>query len=191
MAAVLDWGGTRESWARRWAAVPHMERDPSRSAHMNRVLEIDPTSRTEARSSNGYSILAFRSTVRFCGPRFTASPGHLWLHRTLNMGFRVRDARRQGAKLCCIDPFGRQPSASRSAGDLTHRLGLQKDGVDGLRFTGTSKLLLKCHTVGHFTPITRQAATLREKPFAIVKRDREDPKRWRDDHRYTRLRGGR
>jgi len=168
-----------------------MERDPSRSAHMNRVLEIDPTSRTEARSSNGYSILAFRSTVRFCGPRFTASPGHLWLHRTLNMGFRVRDARRQGAKLCCIDPFGRQPSASRSAGDLTHRLGLQKDGVDGLRFTGTSKLLLKCHTVGHFTPITRQAATLREKPFAIVKRDREDPKRWRDDHRYTRLRGGR
>jgi len=25
-------GGTRESWARRWAAVPHMELDPSRSA---------------------------------------------------------------------------------------------------------------------------------------------------------------
>ena len=53
-------------------------------------------------------------------------------------------------------------------------LGVAKDAVDGLRFTGTLKLLLECRTAGHFTPITRQAATLREKPLAIVKRDGED-----------------
>ena len=38
-------------------------------------------------------------------------------------------------------------------------LGLAKDAVDGLRFTGTLKLLLECRTAGHFTSTTRQAAT--------------------------------
>ena len=85
-------------------------------------------------------------------------------------------ARRRDRGCIITNSFGRQLTTSRHGDILRHCLVLRKRrGAMSRDCTLASKLLLECRIARRFASISRQAAPLRQKPFAIVKRDGEDP----------------